>query len=462
MQIRIKNQICLSGCPESLKTVLCARLTLPNPAWVENERMGRWNGKTPQFLRCYEIDPAGNLIIPRGYTPYLLQLCRALNVLFSISDQRNKLSSVDFNFTGELRDYQVEAVRAMFRADMGVLAAATGSGKTVMALAIIAQRRQPALIVVHTKELLYQWIDRICIFLNIPADQVGIIGNGKRVIGEKITVALVQSLYKCAGEVAPHIGHLIVDECSHVSSRTVSEVVTAFDSKYLLGLSATPWRRDKLTQLIFWYLGNIIHQVDATQLIDDKNILKAEVVIRKTDFWPQADPSGEYSKMLTELTKDERRNQLIASDIAQEALRIAQDAPGGAGICLALSDRKSHCEILRHALECNYGRACEVLTGDMTTGRRQDLVERLNAGKIRVLIATGQLIGEGFDCRALASLFLCTPISFDGRVLQYLGRVLRPAPGKEKARVFDYIDVNVGVLMAAAKKRRQVYRTMMD
>ena len=184
------------------------------------------------------------------------------------------------------------------------------------------------------------------------------------------------------------------------------------------------------------------------------------MAIRKTDFWPQADPSSEYSKMLTELTKDERRNQLIASDIAQEALRIAQDAPGGAGICLALSDRKSHCEILRHALECNYGRACEVLTGDMTTGRRQDLVERLNAGKIRVLIATGQLIGEGFDCRALASLFLCTPISFDGRVLQYLGRVLRPAPGKEKARVFDYVDVNVGVLMTAAKKRRQVYRTM--
>jgi len=184
------------------------------------------------------------------------------------------------------------------------------------------------------------------------------------------------------------------------------------------------------------------------------------VVIRKTDFWPQADPSGEYSKMLTELTKDERRNQLIASDIAQEALRIAQDAPGGAGICLALSDRKTHCEELRRVLREYFRTDSEVLTGDLPASRRAALVERLNAGKIRALIATGQLIGEGFDCPALSTLFLCTPISFDGRVLQYLGRVLRPAPGKGKARVFDYIDVNVGVLMAAAKKRRQVYRTM--
>jgi superfamily II DNA or RNA helicase len=319
-----------------------------------------------------------------------------------------------------------------------------------MALSVIAHRKQPALIVVHTKELLEQWVQRIESFLGIPANQVGRIGGGRRIIGNKITVALVQTLYKCAEEAALYIGHLIVDECHRTPSRTFTEAVSAFDCKYMLGLSATPWRRDKLSRLIYWYLGDLVHEIEKEELIDTGDVLPAQVVIRETDFRPWSDPSTEYVRMLSELTEDPERNMLIAQDVTEEARN------GGEGVCLVLSDRKAHCEAIQGLL-AEMAVKSELLTGDLSNAERKRVVEDLNAGKVKVLVATGQLIGEGFDCKELSTLFLATPIKFDGRLLQYLGRVLRPAPGKDRARVFDYVDKKVGVLVAAAKTRRRVY-----
>jgi superfamily II DNA or RNA helicase len=153
--------------------------------------------------------------------------------------------------------------------------------------------------------------------------------------------------------------------------------------------------------------------------------------------------------MLSELTRDAERNALIAADVAQEART-------GGGVCLVLSDRKTHCKALQAALQ-GHGIEAHLLTGDLSNGERQAVVVALNGGKVRVLVATGQLIGEGFDCRELSTLFLATPIRFNGRLLQYLGLVLRPAPGKDKARVYDYLDIQVGVLENAARERERVY-----
>jgi superfamily II DNA or RNA helicase len=450
MQVEVSNKLYLTGCPETLQSEITSRLTFPNPRWEENDRMGRWQGDTPHLLKCYEVDRDDSLVIPRGFIDCLTSICRAHGEPLEIEDRRRVLSEVDFAFTGQLRPYQQEAATAMLKRDSGTLDAPTGSGKTVIALSIIAERLQPTLIVIHTKELLNQWVERIEQFLEIEAAEVGVIGSGKKRIGERITVALVQSLYKCAAEVAPHIGHLIIDECHRAPSRTFTEAVSAFDCVYMLGLSATPWRRDGLSRLIFWHLGDTRHSVDAARLVEEGQLVRAEVVSRETDFRTELDPSAEYSKMLSELAEDEARNRLIASDIALEA------ATGG-GICLALSDRKNHCLALQRILADDFGQPCEVLTGDLPAARRQAIVDRLNAGEIKVLVATGQLIGEGFDCRGLSTLFLATPIRFDGRVLQYLGRVLRPAPGKDKARVYDYLDRHVGPLVASFKARQRVY-----
>lgn len=453
LKIVISNKAFLQGVPEAFERVLTERLTFPNPKWIENDRMGRWNGDTPKVLTCYERTRDG-LILPRGrgYARQLLLLCRRHGIRYHLEDQRRTLPEADFAFQGQLRPFQDEAVRAVLGRDFGVLSAPTGSGKTVMSLALVAQRKQPALIVVHTRELLQQWVDRIHSFLGIPKDEIGIIGGGEQRIGDRTTVATVQTLYKCADQVAPHIGFLIVDECHRAPSRTFTEAVTAFDSRYMLGLSATPYRRDRLSGLIYLHLGDLVHEVPRESLLQAGDILPVEVVTRETNFRTWRDASEEYATVLSELTEDPDRNNLIAADVAMEALNSE-------GISLVLSDRKAHCEALRGLLRAK-GIESELLTGDVANGERQGIIDRLNQGEVKVLVATGQLVGEGFDCKGLSTLFLTTPIKFNGRVLQYLGRVLRPASGKQKARLYDYMDEKVPVLKASAKARERVFEAV--
>ena len=449
--ITIANNLRLKNVPAELLSLLTEKLEIVNPKWLENERMGRWNRGTPQVLRFYDkVGPAG-LWIPRGFMRQLILLCRKHDLEYQIDDQRRNLTPVNYSFKGTLRPFQQIAVDRMLAKDFGTLSSATGSGKTIMALYMIAKRRQPALIVVHTKDLAAQWTSRIESFLGIDAADVGLIGGGKKAPGRQITIALVQSLYKCVEAVAGQVGFLVVDECHRCPSRTFTEAVTGFDSKYMLGLSATPWRRDKLSKLIFWHLGDVHHEVDKKHLIETGNVLPAEVIVRKTEFKPYYDPVNEYSKMLSELTADTDRNVLIAGDVAKESANTA-------GICLVLSDRKAHCENLRALLKFRFKVEAELLTGDLSMDERRTVIERLNQHKAKVVVATGQLIGEGFDCRGLSTLFLATPIRFSGRVLQYLGRVLRPAPGKKMARVFDYVDIHVDTLNKAAMARQRVYR----
>lgn len=448
MKITIKNKLLLSDIPEPFSKILCKELTLSNPKYLENRIHGRWNGETPRWLYFYKKEN-NSLILPRGFIDRLTSLCKEYNVGFSITDKTRSFLEINFNFVGELRDFQNPAADDMLDFDVGTLSAPTGSGKTIIALYLIAQSKQPALIIVHTTELLNQWIQRIETFLGIPKRNIGVIGAGQKRIGKQITVALVQSLYKCAEKVSPHIGHLIVDECHRIPSRTFTQAVTAFDCRYMLGLSATVYRRDKLSKLIFWYLGNMRHEINKASLIESGDILQAEMIIKRTNFNPVCDPVGEYTKMLSELTEDAERNYLICTDIAKEA--------SNSNVCLVLSDRKAHCATIQQILKNEFKISSELLTGDIPNDKRQIIVNKLNQGQVKVLVATGQLIGEGFDCKNLSILFLTTPIRFSGRFIQYLGRVLRPAKGKQKALLYDYVDIEVRVLRASAKVRQAAF-----
>ena len=305
--------------PRSLLEQIRTRLTFPNPAFLEAEKRGFWTGNLEREIKGCQVEGENTLVIPRGVTRQLVGILQRGGVQYRIEDRRRTLPEVDFSFEGDLYDFQVEAVEAMAKKDFGTLAAPTGSGKTIMILDLIARRRQPTLIVVHSRELLKQWIVRIEAFLGIPAPEVGIIGGGKKQVGDKITLALVQSLYKCAGEIAPMVGHLVIDECHRAPSRTFTEAVSAFDCRYMAGLSATPWRRDGLSRLIFWYVGDVVHEVDKASLVEAGHVLEAEVIWWRTDFEPTYDASEEYSRALSELTQDPARNALIANDVALEA-----------------------------------------------------------------------------------------------------------------------------------------------
>ena len=453
MKAVIDNQLKLTRIPEEMRAELIQRFQLANPKYVENQRMGRWNKGIPKVLRFFSRIGADGIVVPRGYMRQLILTCRGKQEPLDIIDRRRKLPQVELAFHGKLKPFQQTAVETMLAKEFGTLSAPTGSGKTVMALHMVAARRQPTLVVVHTKDLAFQWIERINWFLGLAKEQVGLIGAGQKRMGSHVTVAMVQSLYRCAQEVAPYIGHLVVDECHRTPSRTFTEAVTAFDSRFMLGLSATPWRRDRLSQLIFWHLGDLHHEVSKSHLVASGHILDVEIVVRPTDFRPYYDPVNEYSKMLSELTCNDERNRLIAADVAREA-GSNQDS---GGICLLLSDRKRHCETLQAILKHKHGLHAHLITGNFTVAQRREVIDDLKQGHVKILIATGQLIGEGFDHPDLSTLFLATPVRFSGRVLQYLGRILRPNQEMKRARVYDYVDIHVPTLVAAAKARQRVY-----
>jgi superfamily II DNA or RNA helicase len=272
-----------------------------------------------------------------------------------------------------------------------------------MALGIIAHRRQPALVVVHTKELMYQWHKRAAEFFDISEDEIGLIGDGRKEVGRKLTIAIINSLFKVIDEVRPTIGHLVVDECHHIPARTFTEAVGTLDPAFMLGLSATPYRRDKLTRIIYFYLGDRLHRIMPRQLQEMQKIMCATLKVRPTKCAYYFD-SDEYQSMISALIADKKRNALIAQDVLEHT-------GDRNGIALVISDRVAHCEELYRMISSR-GRSVSLLTGAMPTTRRSELVEQLNCTKEHILVATAQLIGEGFDLKTLTSIFLATPVSY--------------------------------------------------
>ncbi len=221
----------------------------------------------------------------------------------------------------------------------------------------------------------------------------------------------------------------------------------------MLGLSATPYRRDKLTRLIGWYIGDTAHRIDQKVLTESGAILAFRVKWISTQFTTDRDPSNEYSKMLSELTMDTGRNALVCQEAAQQAKT-------GEGIPLVLSDRRMQCMALADALERDFDINPLVLTGDLSKKARESVVEKLNAGKGEALVATSQLVGEGFDLPALGSVILASPMKFKGRLIQAVGRGLRPSPGQSHATIVDFVDSKIGVFEAAAKSRMRTYQEL--
>lgn len=448
--ITISNKISLpaGGLPSGVTRKLEESLILKNPEWLENIKHGRWNGNTPKKLYFIQREE-DSLVIPRGFIRQLTGILKYNHVDYAIDDQTRKLPDVSLNFAGTLYPFQTEAANNILSRRFGVLNSPTGSGKTTMGLYAIAQRKQPALVVVHSKELMYQWQDRAVQFLRLSPDEIGLIGDGQKTTGARLTIAIVNSLYKCAVEVKNHIGFLVIDECHRTPSRTFTEAVIKFDSRYVLGLSATPYRRDGLSKTIYLFCGDQVHGVPLRELQDMNRVMAATLEVRETKFdYSYAD---DYADMITALTEDQGRTRLIAQDAIRQAT-------GGNGIALIISDRKAHCEAL-YALIQKAGVTAKLLTGAVGNGERKKIVEELNNGGVKAVIATSQLIGEGFDLPAFSSIFLSTPIRFSGRLQQCIGRILRTDKDKETATVFDYVD-KPRVLQSSFRSRQRAYKEM--
>jgi superfamily II DNA or RNA helicase len=448
-----KTRIPLSDLPPSLLEWTKSRLTFVNPAYGEAVGRLKAQGKDykpygiPQYITGWQ-ETKTELLLPRGCSGEVIGVFKPDKII----NRTRKLPPVDFEFLGQLKPAQILATQAILGRHFGTISSPTGSGKTVMGLYCVSQRRQPALVVVHTTNLLRQWVERASQFLGIPEEEIGIIGDRRKTIGKRLTVGLVQTLRKCSQEIAPHIGFLVVDECHHTPATTFTKTVLPFDCAYSLGLSATHKRRDGLTPLIYWYIGPLVYEVGRNILLSEGDIVKVDPIIRETSFRanPEIDPTWQRAALIKQLTEDLPRNSMIAADVCLEAKT---------GACIVLTDRKEHAERLTMML-LELGVQAESCHGDVVKPAQEGMIKALNDGRLQVLVATGQLLGEGFDCKRLSALFLATPIKFGGRLIQYLGRVARADQGKSQARVYDYHDIEVDVLMKAARERLRTYKKL--
>ncbi|PKP56070.1 hypothetical protein CVT91_13990, partial [Candidatus Atribacteria bacterium HGW-Atribacteria-1] len=315
LKIIISNylSIPIKDIDEAFYQFLRKNLVIHNPIFYDKKAKGFSTWDTPKMIYCIN-SKGGNYIIPRGFLKNMERYLFQKSIPFQIEDKSIKTPNQD----------------------MGILEAPPGYGKTIIALSTLTYRKQKSLIIVHTKELLVQWIQKIGDVLGIEKGDVGIIGGGKEKIGKKITVATYQSLVRKDLKIlVDEIGYLIVDECHRVPANTFQKVVKKFKARYLLGLTATPFRKDKLQKLMFLYIGEIIHRIDPDKISSELKGINSILEIRYTDFYPTFEIVKKYKKIIEALIKDENRNNLIVRDIAGE---YSLDKS-----ILVLTGRKGHC-----------------------------------------------------------------------------------------------------------------------
>jgi len=335
----------------------------------------------------------------------------------------------------------------------GVIVAPSGSGKTIMGLELIARQKQPALILVHRKQILDQWIERIQAFLGIAKTHIGQYSGVKKKIGKQITVGLLQSLARKGdlSELKNSFGTVIVDECHHIPASTFREVIAQLNPRYLYGLTATPKRKHNDEKLIYVYIGDIIARmaVSDVPVYETKVVTYTpEVLIRDTELEiPFKFTTDHYQLLAKVISCDTGRNRLVVEDILAEIGRNRKT--------LVLTERKEHLEILNMYLKSK----CEtiVISGDDSTRSRKSKLAQIQNGHYQVILSTGQFFGEGIDIRGTTCLVLAFPFSFEGKLVQYMGR-LRDI-GAQKL-IIDYRDKNIPFLEKQFKQRVRYYKKL--
>lgn len=460
IELILGNQMYIEkgGLPSELRNRLIRLAAFQNPEFYKAQAMRLPTFGKPRIISCAE-DFAKHIALPRGCLDEIVDLLRSLGFAVTLRDERCTGSVISAEFIGELTTEQAEAAGKLLASDNGVLAASTAFGKTVVAIDIIARRAVNTLVLVHRQQLLDQWVARLSTFLDIDPKQIGRIGGGKHKPTGMIDVALLQSLCRkgVVDDLVGDYGHLVVDECHHISASSFEQVARACKAKYVLGLSATPARKDGHHPIIFMQCGPIRYKDNAR----DQAALRPfehKLVVRRTDFVlplelsMQAKPS--IQDIYSAIIADTQRNDMILDDI------IAAVEDGRSPV--VITERKEHLELLAAAL----GKAVRnviVLKGGMGAGQRKAVTEQLSAipdTEERVIVATGRYLGEGFDDARLDTLFLTMPISWKGTLSQYAGRLHRLHSGKREVRIYDYADLNVSMLARMHDKRLRGYRAI--
>jgi superfamily II DNA or RNA helicase len=437
----------------ALNKVMCLA-AFQNPEFYQKQATRQSTHDTPRIVCCAD-DLPNHIALPRGCRIDLRQLVEDNGIIIEEIDERYPGSQIQAAFTGTLSEEQVSAAQEILTADTGILSASTAFGKTVVATYIIAERKTNTLVLVHRAQLIDQWRERLAQFLDIPATSVGQIGGGKKKRTGIIDVATIQSLGRrgTISDVVAEYGQVIVDECHHVPAFSFEQVVKHAKAKYILGLTATPVRKDGHQPIIMMQCGPI--KFKDSRRNRQLSGIKHAVIPRETRFQPPIlNESINVNELYDALVIDEKRNNLIFDDILKE-LENGRSP-------LVITERVRHLDSLAGKL-AGFAKNIIVLKGGMTKKERATIFAKLKAipdDSERIILSTGKYIGEGFDDPRLDTLFLLLPISFEGRVEQYAGRLHREREGKTEIRIYDYVDSSHPVFRKMFERRCVKYRKL--
>lgn len=446
-----------SDLPPALQNRILHLAAFQNPEFYKAQAMRLPTYNIPRVIACAELHPE-HIALPRGCLEELRKLLRENRVRYRVNDHRSSGIPLDVTFHGSLRPDQQRAARHLVAHDTGVLAATTAFGKTVLAAWLIAQRGVNTLILVHRQQLMEQWVARLEEFLGVTLNEIGRLGGGRRKLKGKIDIALMQSLVR-KGVVDDRVadyGHLIIDECHHLSARSFELAARRAKAKFILGLSATIERKDGHEPIIFMQCGPVRHHVSAIDQAKTRPF-EHQVVIRPTKFQPQRqqeeDARVEFQALCKALAEDPMRNRMIASDISCAYAEGRHP--------LVLTERTKHLELLRELLS-DAGLPIAILKGGLSKKQRQAAMAQLTHTKERppVILATGRFVGEGFDLPQLDTLFVTLPVSWRGTVSQYAGRLHRLHADKRLVQIYDYADLDVPMLSRMFDKRCSGYEAL--
>ena len=438
-------------------TYLKRLASFTNPKFYELQklRMPIFYKTTPRIISCFEEDERF-LKLPRGCMDKIKEVCEKSNVKLIVKDVRENGVETDYKFNGELNKKQERVMKELLKNDMGVLCATTGFGKTVVSAKIISELKTNTLIIVNRNNLLEQWKEKLSYFLNISKKEIGQIGASKENPNGKLDVASFQSLFKKDNleEWVKDYGLVIVDECHHVAAYSFEKMLKVVRSKYLYGLTATPTRKDGWHKIIYMQCGDIRVRVSNCELKQNKEMEHA-VIVKKTNYKyipVEEKDKIQISEILNDMCHNTFRNSIIIGDI-KNSIEEGQ-------IPIVLTERGEHLKILTESLE-----KLEIpiiiykgKNGKKKTEKFQEIIKEADKNNNpRIILATSSSIGEGFDDSRLDTLFLTMPISWKGRIIQYVGRLHRKHEGKEKVIVYDYLD-SMKVLEKMYSRRIKGYK----